>query len=107
MTQFTGKYWRNNPDAPFSVLLDTVEAHCHPETYDEAYDDLISRARNPEGDVAIQRFKEQLSAALTDVHAVPEDALFNAAQYDDGSDEAFLRRLWRDLYPDEPVPERR
>jgi hypothetical protein len=34
---------------------------------------------------------------------LPEYALFTAAQYDDGSDEAFLRRLWRQLYGDEPV----
>lgn len=102
MTQFSGKYWRDNPDTPFGVLLDTVEAYCHPEAYDEAYDDLICRVR--EDDEGVRRFKEQLGAALRDPAALPEDALFTAAQYGDGSDEAFLRRLWRDLYPDEPIP---
>ena len=103
---YTGKYWRENPDAPFAVLLDTVEAYCHPEAYDEAYDDLISRARNPQEDDLIQRFKEQLRVALLDPSTLPENSLFRAVQYDDGSDEMFLRRLWRDLYPEEPVPSR-
>jgi hypothetical protein len=105
MTQFTGKYWRDDPNAPFAQLLGAVETYCHPEAYDEAYDDLIGRARSPVGDEGIQRFKEQLIAALRDVYAVPEDALYEAAQYDDGADMAFLRRLWHDLYPDEPSPE--
>lgn len=102
----TEKYWRNHPEAPFSVLLDTVEAYCHPEAHDEAYEDLITRVRSPEGDPAIQRFRSQLRDALRDRSALPEDALYAAAQYSDGSDRAFLERLWRDLYPDEPLPER-
>jgi hypothetical protein len=34
---------------------------------------------------------------------VPRSELSSHVQYDDGSPEAFLRRLWRDLYGDEPV----
>jgi hypothetical protein len=34
---------------------------------------------------------------------LPDDELSDAVEYDDGSDERFLRRLWRDLYGDEPV----
>jgi hypothetical protein len=100
-----GKHWRDNPDAPFAALLDTVEAYCHPEAYDEAYDDLSARA-NRGRDSVIQKFKDQLRAALLDPEALPKGALYKAAQYDDGSDMAFLRRLWQDLYPDEPVPGR-
>lgn len=87
------------------MLLDTVEAYCHPEAYDEAYDDLISRAQDPDGDDAIKPFKEQLRIALMDPTALAEDALFEAAQYSEGSDTAFLRKLWSDLYPDEPAPD--
>ncbi len=31
------------------------------------------------------------------------EALSTAAEFEDGSDEAFLRRLWRELYGDEQV----
>jgi len=34
---------------------------------------------------------------------LPDDELFKAVDYGDGSDQAFLRRLWRDLYGDEPA----
>ncbi len=105
MSRFDEKYWwRKNPDAPFAELLRAVEGHCHPEAYEEAYDDLIRIVRNPKGGEGARRFKEQLIAALRDPSAIPKDALFRAAEYSDGSDEKFLRRLWRDLYPDEPVP---
>src|SRR2546423_332504 len=99
-----GKYWREDKNAPFAILLGTIEAHCHPEAYDEAYEDLIQRARHPEGDAGINDFKEQLRTALQDTSKLPEDALFTAAQYSDGSDDRFLSRLWRDLYPNEPLP---
>lgn len=96
------KYWRNNPDAPFATLLNVVEGYCHPEAYDEAYDDLIERAHTG-GDDEMRRFREELRTAIDDPSRIPRGALFHAASYDDGSDEKFLRRLWHDLYGDEPV----
>ena len=33
----------------------------------------------------------------------PGDELAAAVEYDDGSDEKFLQRLWHDLYGDEPI----
>lgn len=48
-------------------------------------------------------FKDELREALADPSLLPSQALQLAAEYTDGSDEAFLRRLWRDLYGDEPV----
>ncbi|MQA83703.1 MAG: hypothetical protein GEV03_03465 [Streptosporangiales bacterium] len=96
------KFWRTEPDAPFATLLRAVEAHCHPEAYDEAYEDLQSWARDADTE-EMRVFKQELRAALRDPSQVPEGALSTAAQYGDGSDEKFLRRLWRDLYGDEPV----
>jgi hypothetical protein len=32
---------------------------------------------------------------------LPDEELSEAVEYSDGSDERFLRRLWRDLYGDE------
>ena len=52
----------------------------------------------------MQVFKSELRQALADPSQLPEDELLQCAvEYTDGSDEAFLRRLWRDLYGDEPV----
>lgn len=100
------RFWQKNPDAPFALLLRVVETYCHPEAYDEAYDDLKQVVHMPERDPAFDRFKEQLIEAIHDPSRLPEGALFRAAQYDDGSAEKFLARLWRDLYPDEPLPAR-
>jgi hypothetical protein len=36
---------------------------------------------------------------------LPGDELFHAVDYRDGSDEAFLGRLWRDLYGEQPGTE--
>ena len=44
----------------------------------------------------------ELREALADPSRLPDNELFKAVQYDDGSNEAFLRRLWRDLYGDQP-----
>ena len=76
--------------------------YCSPEAYDGAYEDLISRARAPDpGDEEIRAFKAQLQQALADPGQLPGDELFDAVDYGDGSDEAFLRRLWHDLYGDQ------
>jgi len=77
--------------------------YCAPEAYDGAYDDLISRARAPgPGDQEIRAFKAELQQALADPGQLPADELFDAVDYGDGSDEAFLRRLWHNLYGDQP-----
>ena len=47
-------------------------------------------------------FKCELREALRDPGQLPGDDLSESVQYEDGSDEAFLRRLWHELYGDEP-----
>lgn len=96
------QFWHDDPDAPFAMLLSMVETYCHPEApadAEEALKRLVKRTDDPD----VIRFKQELREALRDPSQLPEDALFSAAEYSDGSDEAFLRRLWRDLYGDEPV----
>jgi hypothetical protein len=100
-----GFYWERHPDAPFATLIAIAATYCSPEAYNEAYNDLVSRARSPRlGDVEIRRFKAELGQALADPSQLPGDELSEAVEYDDGSDEQFLRRFWRDLYGDEPAP---
>ena len=48
-------------------------------------------------------FKTELRQALADPRRLPEGELESAVEYTDGNDAAFLRRLWRDLYGDEPA----
>jgi hypothetical protein len=47
-------------------------------------------------------FKDEIRQAITHPGQVPRYELSSHVQYD-GSPEKFLRRLWRDLYGDEPV----
>ena len=95
-------YWARNPQGPFATLIGVAATYCHPEAYDGAYEALIMRARSaaPE-DEEIRVFREELREALADPSQLPDDELSKAVQYDDGSTQAFLRRLWRDLYGDE------
>ena len=68
-------------------------------------DDLVSRARSPQpGHDEIGVFKAELEDALASPGQLPGGELSDAAGDGDGSDEAFLRRLWHDLYPGEPIP---
>jgi hypothetical protein len=97
-------YWARNPQGPFAALISVAATCCHPEAYHGAYQDLIDRARSPApDDEEIRTFKTELREALADPGRLPGDELFKAVDYGDGSDERFLRRLWRDLYGDEPV----
>lgn len=100
-----GRYWQDDPDAPFAVLLDVVETYCHPEAYDQAYDDLKTAVHHPRRDPIFDRFKQQLAAAIADPRRVPDGALLRAAVYDDGSAYRFLTRMWGELYPHEPAPD--
>ena len=98
------RYWQDDKDAPFAALMDVIETYCHPEAYDEAYDDFKEVVHMPEHDSIFDRFKEQLIEAIRTPEQLPKGALFRAAPYADGSPEKFLARLWHDLYPDEPLP---
>ena len=94
----SGFYWEPYPGGPFVTLIAVAAAYCSPDAYDGAYDDLISRVRAPDpGDEEIRAFTAELRQALADPGQLPGGELSAAVEYDDGSDEAFLRRLWHDL----------
>jgi hypothetical protein len=97
-------YWERYPDGPFATLIGVTATYCSPDAYDGAYEDLVSRARSPQADDDEMRvFKAELRQALTDTSQLPAGELDDAVEYDDGSDEKFLRRLWHDLYGDELI----
>jgi hypothetical protein len=100
---YPNHYWQRDRNAPFAFFLGVISTYLHPDAGMTA-DDLAEWLRYPQpGEEAI-RFKDEFRQLLSgDADKLPEYALFTAAQYDDGSDEAFLRRLWRQLYGDEPV----
>ena len=91
-------YWERHPDGPFATLIAVATSYLHPEIDD--LDSLKRFAENQENHKA-RVFKSELREALRDPSRLPADELFKSVQYDDDSDEAFLSRLWRDLYGDE------
>jgi hypothetical protein len=95
-------YWERHPDGPFATLINIATSYCHPETDDDAYDALKRRAKR-DNDQEMVVFRAELREAIQDPSRLPGNELSRNVQYDDGSPEAFLRRLWRDLYGDEPV----
>jgi hypothetical protein len=93
-------YWKRHPDGPFATLIRIATTYLHPEADDlESLQQLMKRNDRPE----MRVFKAELRQAIAHPDQLPGDELFRHVQYDDGSDEKFLRRLWRDLYGDEPV----
>ena len=84
------------------TLIAVTTSYLHPEANEP--EALRRRARRAgEGDAEMRVFKAELRQAITHPDQVPRDELSSHVEYDDGSPEAFLRRLWRDLYGDEPV----
>ncbi len=97
-------YWERHPEGPFATLIAVAASYCSPDAYDGAYEDLVSRARSPEADDdEIRVFGAELRQALADPSRLPGDELSPTVEYDDGSDEKFLHRLWHDLYGDESI----
>jgi hypothetical protein len=92
-------YWERDPGGPFATLISVASNYLDPENYDL---ESLQRLAAHEGDARMQVFKAELRQALRDPGLLPGDELFESVEYGDGSDEAFLRRLWRDLYGDEP-----
>lgn len=91
-------YWQRDPNGPFATLIRVATTYLDPENYDL---DSLQRLAKRDDDDEMQVFKRELREALRDPTQLPEDELSDSVQYDEGSDEAFLRQLWRDLYGDE------
>jgi hypothetical protein len=95
-------YWERHPNGPFATLIAVATTYLHPENYDL---DSLKELAKREDDEEIRVFKSELREALKDPGQLPGDELWESVEYSDGSDEAFLRRLWRELYGDEPPSE--
>jgi hypothetical protein len=92
-------YWERHPDGPFATLIRVATNYLHPENWDL---DLLKRfAKRDDLDDA-RVFKSELREALRDPDRLPGDELSESVEYDNGSDVAFLRWLWFELYGDEP-----
>ncbi len=91
-------YWERHPGGPFATLIAVAANYLDPENYD--LDSLKILAKR-EGVARMQIFKSELREAVKDPTQLPGDELSRSVQYEDGSPEAFLHRLWHDLYGDE------
>jgi hypothetical protein len=89
--------------APFATLVRIAGTYCHAEADEEAYEGL-KRLAQRENDEEMTRFKRELHTALRSLPNATRVELYYRVRYEDGSAVRFLRRLWRDLYPHEPVP---
>jgi hypothetical protein len=98
----TGFYWERHPEGPFATLIGIAATYCSPDADPEDYGRL-KRLAQREDDQQMRVFKAELRQALADPSRLPEGELDNAVEYRDEDDEHFLRRLWSDLYGDEPV----
>jgi hypothetical protein len=100
----TGFYWERNPDGPFATLIGVAATYCSPDADADDYQRL-KRLASRGDDPRMAVFKAELRQALADPGQLPKGELEDAVEYREESDEQFLRRLWRDLYGDEPAAE--
>lgn len=91
-------YWERHPDGPFVTLIAVATTYLDPENY--GLGELKALAKRYDLD-KMQVFKSELREALGDPARLPGDELFESVEYGNGSDEAFLRWLWHELYGDE------
>ena len=94
-------YWERHPSGSFATLIRVAATYCSPDADEEAYEGLKRLAKRGD-DEEMRVFKSELREALKDPSQLPGDELSESVEYTDGSDEAFLLRLWHDLYGDEP-----
>jgi hypothetical protein len=92
-------YWERQPDGPFVTLIAVAATYLNPENYDL---DSLKRLARREDYQEMRVFKAELRQALKDPGRLPGDELSESVEYDNGSDEGFLRWLWYQLYGDEP-----
>lgn len=99
---FLNQYWRQDKNAPFAYFLGIIDTYLHPESgYD--VDDLAEWLGHAKPEKSM-RFKNEFRRLLSgDLDQLPKGALGTASAHDEDSDEAFLWRLWRELYGNEPV----
>ena len=98
----TGFYWERHPDGPFATLIGVATTYCSPDADAEDYERL-KRLAQYEDDQRMRVFKAELRQALAEPSQLPTGELDNAVEFNDATEEEFLRRLWRDLYGDEPI----
>ncbi len=91
-------YWERHPDGPFATLIAVATNYLHPENYDL---DLLRDSPSARTTKRCRSSSPNSVRQLADPSQLPGDELSESVQYGDGSDEAFLRRLWHDLYGDE------
>jgi hypothetical protein len=93
-------YWERHPNGPFTTLIQVTTTYLDPENYNpEGLKAFVERENHPK----VQTFKSELREAVKDPGKLPGNELSNSVHYDDGSPDAFLHRLWRELYGDEPA----
>lgn len=101
--------WVKNRDHPFATLVDFAATFFHPESTPRLVDTSRTAVQRPidEQGIDTRTFVQELRQALSgDTAGLPAEALWEAAEYSDGTDEAFLKRIWEEIFPDEPLPTR-
>jgi hypothetical protein len=69
----------------------------HPEIDDAG----TLRADANRGTPLFATFKKEFREVIANPKTLPDGALSTASAYEDETDEAFLRRVWRELHGDE------
>jgi hypothetical protein len=97
--------WVRDGEKPFGTLLSHLGTYVHPEVHYKNFPVLKQACGRPVLSAVTMRFKDELRQVIVgDRDELPEGAIAKAAEYDDGSEEAFVKRLWTELFPDEPLP---
>jgi hypothetical protein len=95
------EYWLDDPNASYATFLSVLTSYLNPEVMDE--EGLKGRATTYAELDEMVTFKKEFREVIADPAVLRKGALRTAAYFEDDSEEAFLARLWRELYGDESL----
>jgi len=98
-------YWERHPDGPLATFIAIVTTYLDPEIYDLESLTMLKALAQREDREEMRVFKSEFRDALRDPGLLPRVDEFEECYWcleeDEGGAEAFLWRLWRELYGDE------
>lgn len=99
--------WVKDRDKPYATLLSYLDTYLGIESDPRGLEKLKRQVSKPveEQNIDAKTFVKELRHALeTHGSELPKDAVFKQTYHTKGDDIDYLRWLWRQLFPDAPVP---
>lgn len=106
-TRDPNESWVRDRDKPYGTLISYAKTYIHPDDYYDGLDTLKRQVSRPieKQNIDTKTFVKELREVLEKrATGFPEGMFFRITGHDEDTDLEFLRTLWRELFPETPVP---